>query len=676
MNFRKIFEFWNTDFTDENDTQFIGTCPFCNKPKHFYVNKESGMYDCKVCTPMGGNVYTFLNQIYDNLIKNKDDNLLRSLARLKYVSYLKLKEWGIVPLHKNEYVIPYFNDAGKICNLKRYPLGRKGLFTPEIRAGIYGVQQLFDSEKRGFPIFVVEAEFNAITLDWFFQKIGFNAICIAIHGTYNKDLLDYLQGWNVYLCLDNDLEAKTQSIKLAEKLKDKANSINLLIWPPEFSKSYDIRDFIKDYVLLAKDMEGGKAKLFSLFREIKADTGEIQSKNIPTCSYEEVLDEFSKTVQLSPNFIIAFKLSLATVVSQSLPGKRPVWLFLVGPPGCGKSTICSAFRLANSHCIFQSSIHAKALVSGYSGRTGFDPSLIPKLNKKSLILQDFTEVLAKSQQEKGEIFSILRGVYDGNLQRAFGQGTIRDYYSSFSIVSGVTRAIYGENTAGLGERFIRFNMFSSPLEAFEQQTIALERDLEGDTCDLNVQKKVIGFLENKYDTSISNLKTYIPKWFIAKLQSLTTLVAILRTPVERHIFGRMANQVIYKPEPEKGNRLAVQFQRLALALCLIEYKPEIDEEIYNILKQVGRDSISDFVRMIIDELARRELAVSNGHILIKDIASGPILNSRMAANILQDLEAINVVTSEIKDMPGGIRQIGYKLTPEIQNFYTESDFGT
>jgi 5S rRNA maturation endonuclease (ribonuclease M5) len=47
------------DYTESNG-QLITTCPFCYKEKHFYINKESGLNDCKVCGHTGN-----LNQLME-----------------------------------------------------------------------------------------------------------------------------------------------------------------------------------------------------------------------------------------------------------------------------------------------------------------------------------------------------------------------------------------------------------------------------------------------------------------------------------------------------------------------------------------------------------------------------------------------------------------------------------
>ncbi len=47
------------EITNKSNGELIGTCPFCDKEGHFYIEKESGLYYCQRCKE-GGNLYQFL----------------------------------------------------------------------------------------------------------------------------------------------------------------------------------------------------------------------------------------------------------------------------------------------------------------------------------------------------------------------------------------------------------------------------------------------------------------------------------------------------------------------------------------------------------------------------------------------------------------------------------------
>jgi len=672
IDYVRIFEFWGVENIEEKNDQYEATCLFCGKRNHFFISRISGQWDCKICTPSGGNVYTFLAEVYETFKLNTNEEYLRELSRARSVSYLKIKEWGIVPINRYEFIIPYYNEFGNLCNLKKYRVGKKPIFTPELKSSIFGLQQLYSPERSDQPIYICEGEFDTITLDWFFKKIDFKAICIGLPGhTLKKDWTDYFNNKNVTLCLDNDVHSKKGTVEIVGQLSPKAKSVKFLDWPENLSEGYDLRDYIKDFVLTTQDIDGAKTRLFNYFKAVSISSFDIETKNIPHSSFNEIKTEFAKTVELSTNFLNAFKLSLATVLSARLPGSDPVWLFLVGPPGCGKSTICTAFSLAMNAAIFESSLSSKALVSGWSGArgTGFDPSLVPKLNDKCLVLKDFTEILSRNKIEKDEIFGVLRGAYDGTVKRTFANGTQRIYQSKFSIVAGVTRAIYAEEMVDLGERFLRFNMQSSSNELEKQQDMALESGLKDDTCKIDVQRMIYGFMEREFKLSLLNLRELIPEWFIQKLKRLTTLIAVLRTPVARHRFGRMQHEIIYSPEPETGNRLGVQFQRLSLSLAVMEDK-EIDKEIYNLLKAIGKDTINGYVYNLISCLYKE-----NEKLSVSELAFKVGVTQTVVYHLMNDLAALKVVDlTTIKDQTTSKSTPFYSLNTSIRNLIEESEF--
>ncbi len=76
-----------------NKHHFIATCPFCNKELHFYINYDTGMWDCKKCGETG-NIVTFLNklgrldlldgrQVYiDSILNNKLKDTMNTTGKV------------------------------------------------------------------------------------------------------------------------------------------------------------------------------------------------------------------------------------------------------------------------------------------------------------------------------------------------------------------------------------------------------------------------------------------------------------------------------------------------------------------------------------------------------------------------------------------------------------------
>lgn len=45
----KAFRMHGVFFHESTGSQLLGDCPFCTKAEHFYVNKKTLLWDCKIC---------------------------------------------------------------------------------------------------------------------------------------------------------------------------------------------------------------------------------------------------------------------------------------------------------------------------------------------------------------------------------------------------------------------------------------------------------------------------------------------------------------------------------------------------------------------------------------------------------------------------------------------------
>ena len=106
----------------------------------------------------------------------------------------------------------------------------------------------------------------------------------------------------------------------------------------------------------------------------------------------------------------------------------PVWIYIVGPPGGGKSEILRS--LAGHPTIHtEGKLTRNRLVSGFTTKDGKDPSLLPQLNGKILIMEDFTQILNMRYDEIHEILGDLRKAYDGDFAKGVGTERKTKYFT-------------------------------------------------------------------------------------------------------------------------------------------------------------------------------------------------------------------------------------------------------
>jgi len=638
------FAFWGVHFTENIVDEFIATCPFClhddsrTGKGHFYVNKKTGAYDCKSCGTQGG-IKQFLKTTYLTALKETNEDHLRKFTKAKGIPLPTLKAEKVAyHSSSNRYFLPVYDIQNNVTDLRNIILGRKEISTGGCNVGLIGLPELLKEENE--LVYICEGWSDALALRWLLKRTRNSGIVVATPGanSFKDSWGNLFTGKKCIICYDNDeagygfhdKEANkvTGSFKVDARIKNYTESVSFLCWPSLFKKGYDIREL----VIEKKKIPETAYKTFISFIKPKHKfdiEGTTEEKETPLFigdkhtakekfSLDNIIEIAKDVYQLSPNFINGIKLALATNVSIKIPGNDNVWLFFVGPPASGKTLILGLFETSNK-CIWQSTLTSKGLISGYGTGQGapttggaansnsIDPSILGQVNNKCLVLKDFTEILEKHISERNEVFSILRGAYDGRIRKPFGTG-FREYICNFGILAGVTPAIRAYDTTSLGERFLYYNIINNPQIAEEVQEKALNAQLLGSKKSKDLQKAVKGFLDIEYDMNGLSLMARIPKWFRDKVKPLGRLVACLRTTVSRFEYGHRQGKLKFIPISEAGNRATIQLEKLALGLCLIENKKEIDEEIYALIKVVAMDTINSFQTEIIKVLAKANLS--------------------------------------------------------------------
>lgn len=159
-------------------SQATGDCPLCGKPGKFYVSKDTGQYDCKVCGA-AGNSTTFLRQLHaislDHTIEAAYDELAEERGLLYGAS---LASWGVVQSYlTGEWLVPGYSAYGaggtdgqepKLVQLYRYAMqpgdkeSRMVLWaTPGLSHGLLGANTWND---KATEVRVCEGPWDGIAL--------------------------------------------------------------------------------------------------------------------------------------------------------------------------------------------------------------------------------------------------------------------------------------------------------------------------------------------------------------------------------------------------------------------------------------------------------------------------------------------------------------------------------
>lgn len=645
-------------------TQIQADCPFCGKKQHMYVAPETFMWDCKVCGK-AGNAITFFTQISTSWPKlhPATEEQWRELSRSRGdipVQYFKRAGLFCVI---GVWVMPDWSESGTVRDL-RWWLGKKLMSTPGCKTQLWGARELAKDEDNQV-VYVCEGEWDAIAMTWLLDASSQDGIVVAVPGanTLKSDWADMFKDKNVVTMYDLDDAGAAGRARCEKILGGQVKSMKHVMWPATLPSGFDLRDFVCAGMREKSpaDLMVELMKLTVLYQRKLSGQARRQAEKIDPISWTELLMEFKAKLRMTPDMIDGLRVSVATVMSAPLPGD-PLWVYLVGPPGAGKTAILGSMG-TSPRCVLRSSLTAHSLISGWRGEQG-DPSLIPKLAGLALVCKDFTEVISMPSIAQDEIFSTLRGAYDGTVVKTFGNGVQREYNDChFSLVAGVTSAIHACKTATLGERFLKFQIVrQSGREADDLVRAAMSSVGKEKQLEEALQTATMRFLERVPDALSMPL---LPSDLADRLMGTVQLVAFLRATVSR---DQRSDIVQFRPVPEAGTRLAKQLAKMSMMLAFVEGRNQVSESDFRLVERIARDTSGGFALDIVEALQR-----CGGEATKSDLEGKADLPHGTVYKYVEDMQVLGIlqVAGKIASSSGR-PSLTYKLTSEVHRLWQMS----
>jgi len=652
-------------------TNWRGTCPFCESSKLF-VNEENGLFDCKVCG-VEGNTITLMTELINHLLKEDNSIEMKDLAENRGKVRIENEEFShALPMKSlrafkatwnsetGAYLIPCISRKKTVRNIRCYSNGQMRA-TAGIELQLGGLHLISKNTKK---IWLCEGEWDAVWMHTLLQMVGRNdeaAVWVPGANCMKDSWVIELSGYHVVCAYDNDEAGKRGAEKVDRYMSGIVSELSFLNWPDGLPNKFDLRDFIVSG--LARGDKPGKLmlqleKLTS--SRSKAGESEPEDKGTETATLQEVIAAFERNVLMDGQMRDALRVMLAVCVSNDIEGD-PLWLYVVGPPGAGKTLMLSALQ-GSRRCRFVSTISAHSLVSGWQANGSRDPSLIPRLKGKTLVAKDWTEILSMPGPMQEEIFSTLRGAYDGFVQKPFGNGIVREYKGCyFSILAGVTNAIHGNNKASLGERFLKYQLVVKPettnsVVMSAISNVGRERKIEEELKDV-----VSKFLRRK----LRKLPK-LPERMAERIIALVRIIAILRAQVERDFRG---DKLQYRPVPEAGTRLAKQLAKLASLIAFVDGKHEVGEAQWPIIEKVAYSTAYGFHLDIISAIM--EMGGSATRKQLSEETGIPISTMLMKIEDLMLLKAV-VKMDGTSGPKGGRRSTEFAVTKQVADLWKKA----
>ena len=649
---------------EEIDKELRCKCPFCGGTK-LYINQDNGMFDCKHCGKQG-NKYTFINFWYEQYKAATDRKAFSSLSKDRDNIPYQAFESAHLAFNKEskDWIIPIYNKAGSIVSLRLWNKATGILMNlAGCKASLYG-EEIID---RYMYIVICEGEWDAIALRWLLESSGFDDVgVVAVPGamTFKEIWAPMFSGKDVAIMFDNDEAGRNGTKRVIRILKKytKTKSLKVLKWDESTPEKYDIRDYI------SQNMRGLKEtaqKIFNMLAEPSeediVDVGPVKT------TFKDVIAEYEKIICMNDDIRNGLLLLFSVVFSNQMKDV-PLWMFIVGPSGGGKSMILQS--VADSiHAKFVSSMTSATLVSGFDLK-GTDPSLLPQLIGKTLILKEFTEILGLPLAEQEKIFDILRGAYDGRVDRIYGNGVVRIYPEPgsgldschFSFVAGVTNVIHGRNRAALGERFLKYQMFEGGEDTRNILEAAVSNAVNLKVPETELKKAASRFID--YKLSKPFVVPTVPEWIQQRIIALAEVVGVIRAHTERET----SKGLTYRPVAEVGSRLAKVLIKVCQTVAFTLDKAEADAEVYKLVKRVALDTCYGWHRDVMLQLAQHGELTKNQ---IADKGHMSLPRAEECLENLLELKAVDFYREHTGDVGAPARR--WRLSDKMGKVFEQAD---
>lgn len=716
----KPYKFLGLDLNHkEGDKNATTDCLFCDREDKFNISQETGQYRCWVCGEKG-NVFDFIQKLhaisfkattaeaYQYLANNR--GLLDSLTLLQWnlAQSVLTKDW-ISPAFGTNYqkmsgMYRYIFSKGRTKWLPTPSLGHRlftgGVWSPNVEIvylceGIWdamAVWEVLNKSKFAPNGKLVPTSNPSASLS---KIIGVAAIPAC--EVFSETWMPYFRGKNVVLMAHNDHPRKhpttgedipsasyTGMKKIAQVLQGEAAGVSLLRWGEEtynlnMKSGWDLRDYFSG------DLDERVAKLESLPKLIqelpatwktaipqksKGRNGRGEESNLTPCdNYRELITTWRKALKWTYGLERGLTAMLASSISTMSVGDQ-LWVKVIGPASCGKSTLCEAISTNKRYVFAKSTI--RGFHSGWREEGEEDSSLISKINGCTLVTKDGDTLL--QSPNLGQILSEARDIYDCVSRSHYRNNAGKDYEGvRMTWVLCGTSSLRSLDSSELGERFLDCVVMED-----------IDDDLEDEILwrVANRAKRVVGIeasgaIESQQDPAMVLAMTttggYIEHLRTNAVSLLSNIEVSDQAIRKCTRFGKFIAFMRARPskiqdedqQRELAARLVSQCTRMAICTAAVMSEKEVTSEVLKRVQAIALDTgrgmslkIADLLSEDGDGLESRAIAVhlNKGEDKI-----------RTMLRFLREIGAVELNKEKRKDSS----QYRYRLTKKFRALYEE-----
>lgn len=648
----KPYAFHGVDFNySEGEKEATAECPFCGRAGKFSVKVEDGLCRCVACNmgteKGGGNPTVFIRLLYESIkIGHTTGDDLDSLAEDRGVDPSTLSAWGVVKSpFTGDWVIPGYGPGGELRQLYRYIRGsdRTRLNpTPGLGHQLFGMTGY---DKKSAKVYLCEGPWDGMRL-W--ELLGntkmtdngmgghklvptstlkhslladASVLATPSSSVFNEKWPDLFSGKVTYLLFDNDHErehpttnkrippAGFDGMKRVAKILLESPKIPkevfYLDWgpggfDPELKSGWDIRDHLGKETT-AEELDA-LSDLFLRMEPIpdewvesvkKGKAGGDDLELLDCKKYKDLINAWRKAMKWTDGLDRALSVMLASIASVRLVGDQ-LWVKVMGPASCGKSTLCEAVSVNKKYVYAKSTM--RGFHSGY-GEEGEDHSLISKVSGMTLVTKD-GDTLLQSPNFK-QILSEARDVYDTTSRTSYRNKKSKDYEGiRMTWILCGTGSLRALDQSELGERFLDCVIMQGIDDDLEDEI--LWRVANRTSRNMKIESNGKAETMNDADLTRAMQMTggyidYLRANAVDLLSGVDNSDEALRYCVSLGKFVaymRARPSVIQNEEESRefAARLVSQLLRLANCLAIVLNRKSLDEEVLRRTRQVALDT--------------------------------------------------------------------------------------
>ena len=711
-------------------------CCLCGKSGKFSINIKTSKWQCFACNTRG-NQYTFIRELYEASKKTTSDYDYQELAEQRSLLFGEsVAAIGAVKSTiDGTWLLPGYSQERKLVQLYRWKrmwdpdkqeASMKLLATPELPHGIHMIGPWDEKAK---TVYQCEGPWDGAALYEVLSRSvsdgdgslkeningraklsGYNILAVPGCHVFNEAWCQLLSKKDLILLYDSDhpkINKKTEQLMppvglagmkrvlkilstSSHTLKRPPSSLKYLRWggqgyDPELPSGFDLRDAVKEAETIGGRIEamGELLKKIDTIPEdewmedieedVEGDISKPQLEPMVCTDYETLISAWEKAMKWTPGLNKALIAMLASTASTMMLGDQ-LWIRVMGPAACGKSTLCEALAVAKKYVLSKSTM--RGFHSGYVAADGKDKSLVKMADGKTLVTKDGDTLL--QAPNLSQILSEGRDVYDRVTRTSYRHGGDKDYegHSMTWLLCG-TSSLRGMDQSELGERFVDCVIMEKIDDDLEDEILSSVVDKALGNVDISTQNEP-DKRQNPDLTLAMQLTGGYVEYLREHAEKLYPIVTVDSTT--RHLLTRLGKMTAYlraRPsqrqdetaERELASRLTSQFARLAKSVAVVLNKEEVDDEVMDYVRQYAFDTGRGKTMKIANFLYERgdEGVVTQAVMMCPDIGG----NEESVRKLLRFMKQIGAIEMFVT-VNGGVRsQAKWKLTDMFHNLLAE-----